>query len=90
MSTNDQRDTTAPAAVGGAVPGTTVTFPSEQPYVQPTKVDEATQQGTVTHFLIPHPARPPPVFYVYVTPAKVGTCDRNFQPLKSSRNHITF
>jgi len=41
MSTNDQRDTTAPA-----FPGTTVTFPSEQPYVEPTKVDEATQQAS--------------------------------------------
>jgi hypothetical protein len=85
MSTNDQRDTTAPA-----VPEKTVTFPSEHPYVEPTKVDEATQQGTIAHFLTPYSPRPPPVFYVYVTPARVRTCDRNFEPLKSSRNSIHF
>ena len=46
MSTNDQRGTTAPGVVGNAVPGTTITLPSELARVEPTKVDETTQQGT--------------------------------------------
>ena len=56
MTTNNQRDT-ASAVVGGAVPGTTL--PSELIRVEPTKVDEATQQGIVTYSLFPHPARDP-------------------------------
>jgi hypothetical protein len=46
MSTNDQRGATAPGTVGGAVPGTTIPLPSDLTRVEPTKVDEATQQGT--------------------------------------------
>ena len=48
---NSQVDSTSAAAVSGAVPGTTVTLPSELTKIEPTKVDEATQQGTITHFL---------------------------------------
>ncbi|KAF9646696.1 hypothetical protein BDM02DRAFT_2978659 [Thelephora ganbajun] len=47
MSMDNQRSTAdRPVMVGDAVPGTTVTLPSELTHVQPTKVDEATQQGS--------------------------------------------
>lgn len=46
MSTNNQRDTAAPVIITGAVPGTTVPLPSELAHVEPTRVDEATQQGS--------------------------------------------
>ncbi|KAF9783100.1 hypothetical protein BJ322DRAFT_135454 [Thelephora terrestris] len=46
MSTNYQRDTTSPAATGGALPGTTDTHSSQLPKIVLKNVDEATQQGS--------------------------------------------
>ena len=51
MSMNDQRGKTAqPVMPGGAVPGTAVTLPTELAHVEPTKIDEETQQGANTLF----------------------------------------
>jgi len=48
MSMDDQRETipTQPATVGGTVPGTTVALPTEVTHIEPTKIDEQTQQGS--------------------------------------------
>ena len=55
MSTNDQRGRTAqPVNVGGAVPRTAVAGPTELTHIEPTRIDEETQQGTYhTHFSLP-------------------------------------
>jgi len=45
---NNQRDLAAPPVVvsGAGVPGTSIPLPTELTHVEPTKVDEATQQGS--------------------------------------------
>ena len=47
MSMDEQRGRTAqPVNLGGAVPGTAVALPTELTHVEPTRIDEETQQGT--------------------------------------------
>ena len=43
---NQPGETGQPATLGGAVPGTTAPLPTELTHTEPTKIDEATQQGT--------------------------------------------
>lgn len=79
MSMNDQRGKTAqPVMPGGAVPGTAVTLPTELTHVEPTKIDEETQQGANTLFFsvpLTHFSR---FLRLRPTPRSVATSDRNF------------
>jgi len=43
---NGRGKTTQHVNVGGAVPGTAVALPTELTHIEPTRIDEATQQGS--------------------------------------------
>lgn len=46
MSVDNQRGGTAqPINAGGAVPGTTAALPTELTHIEPTEINEETQQG---------------------------------------------
>ena len=56
MSVDNGRGKTAqPASVGGAVPGTAVGLPTELTHIEPTRNDEATQQGAYLIYCFPIP-----------------------------------
>ena len=60
---DNQRGTTAqPVTAVGAVPGTTAALPTELTHVEPTKIDEKTQQGAVTRFRPAYTAATPHTF----------------------------